>query len=66
MRRTTAKAAEYLEFGIEHVWVIDPSARVGYIGTANGLELARSGVLSIAGTPIQVALADLFHELDQA
>jgi len=66
MRRTTAKAAEYLEFGIEHVWIIDPSARVGYVGTANGLELARSGVLSIAGTPIKVVLAELFTELDRA
>jgi len=65
LRRTAAKAAEYLEFGIEHVWVIDPSARVGYVGTANGLELARSGELSIAGTPIRVVLADLFAELDR-
>ena len=28
MRRTAKKAAEYLEFGVEHVWVIDPIARV--------------------------------------
>jgi len=66
LRHTTAKAAEYLKFGIEHVWVIDPSARVGYVGTADGLELVRSGVLSIAGTPIQVILEDLFAELDRA
>jgi Uma2 family endonuclease len=42
LRRTAAKTAEYLAFGIEHVWVIDPAARVGYRGTVNGLELARS------------------------
>ena len=66
MRRTTAKAAEYLAFGIEHVWVIDPNARVGYRGTADGLELVRSGELTISETPIRIVLADLFAELDRA
>ena len=65
LRRTAAKAAEYLAFGIENVWVIDPAARVGYRGTANGLELARSGELAIAETPIRIVLADLFAELDR-
>jgi len=65
LRRTTAKAAEYLAFGIEHVWVIDPNARVGYRGKADGLELARSGELTIPETPIRIVLADLFAELDR-
>jgi len=64
LRRTTAKAAEYFAFGIEHVWVIDPDARVAYRGTTNGLELVRSGELAIPGTPIRIVLADLFAELD--
>ena len=65
LRRTAAKSAEYLAFSIEHVWVIDPAARVGYRGTANGLELARSGELAIPETPIHIVLADLFAELDR-
>lgn len=65
LRRTAAKAAEYLAFGIEHVWVIDPNARVGYRATADGLELTRSGELAIAETPIRIVLADLFAELDR-
>jgi Uma2 family endonuclease len=65
LRRTRAKAAEYLAFGIEHVWVIDPAARVGYRGTADGLELVRSGELAIPETPIRIVLADLFGELDR-
>jgi Uma2 family endonuclease len=64
LRRTSAKSAEYLAFGIEHVWVIDPAARVAYRGTANGLELVRDGELTIPETPIHVVLADLFAELD--
>ncbi len=65
LRRTAAKAAEYLAFGIEHVWIIDPAARVGYRGTASGLELVRSGELAIPETPIRIVLADLFAELDR-
>jgi Uma2 family endonuclease len=65
LRRTAAKTAEYMAFGIEHVWVIDPAARVGYRGTASGLELDRSGELAIPEAPICIVLADLFAELDR-
>ena len=65
LRRTAAKTAEYLAFGIEHVWVIDPAARVAYLGTTNGLELVRTGELTIPESPIRIVLADLFAELDQ-
>jgi Uma2 family endonuclease len=65
LRRTAAKVAEYMAFGIENVWVIDPNARVGYRGTKTGLELARSGDLAIPGTPIRIVLAELFAELDR-
>jgi len=65
MSRTAKKAAEYLTFGIEHVWVIDPYARVAYRGTSQGLELIRSGELSIPGSTIRIALDELFSELDR-
>ncbi len=65
LRRTADKSAEYLGFGIEHVWVIDPYARVAYRGTAQGLELIRSGELSIPDSPIRIVLEDLFAELDR-
>jgi Uma2 family endonuclease len=65
LRRTRDKAAEYLAFGIEHVWIIDPTARVGYRGTATGLELARSGELAIPESPIRIVLAEMFAELDR-
>jgi Uma2 family endonuclease len=65
LSRTSAKAAEYRAFGIEHVWVVDPYARVGYRGTAKGLELVRSGELSIPDTRIHVVLSDVFAELDR-
>jgi hypothetical protein len=65
MRRAKKKATHSLQFGIEHVWVIDPHARVAYRGTANGLELVPSGELSVPGTPIVIRIAELFKKLDR-
>lgn len=65
MRRTARKAAEYLEFGIEHVWVIDPHARLAYRGTNTGLERVPTGELAVADTPIVVHIDELFDKLDR-
>jgi Uma2 family endonuclease len=65
IRRAAKKAAEYLQFGIEHVWVIDPHARVGYRGEASGLELVPGGVFTVTGTHIQVSISELFEKLDR-
>ena len=65
IRRAATKAIQYLDFGIEHVWVIDPSARVAYRGTKAGLELVPSGELTVDGTPIVIRIAELFAKLDR-
>lgn len=65
IRRATSKAGEYREFGVEHIWVIDPSARVAYRGGAAELELVPSGELSIPGTMILVRIRELFEKLDR-
>jgi len=64
LRRAEVKAREYLQFGLEHVWIIDPYARVAYRASSNGLELQANGELTVSGTPIVVRLADLFEKLD--
>jgi Uma2 family endonuclease len=66
IRRASMKAAEYLNFGVENVWVIDPSARVAYQGSSSGLELVRSGELTVPDSEILVRIAELFEKLDQA
>ena len=63
--RARKKAAEYLQFGIEHVWIIDPQARVAYCGVAAGLERVSSGELAVPGTPILIRIAELFEKLDK-
>ena len=65
IRRAGKKAAEYIQFGIEHVWVIDPQARVAYRGTATALDRIPSGELAVPGTPILIRIAELFEKLDR-
>ena len=65
MRRAANKAAAYRDFGVEHVWVIDPNARVAYRGGDKGLERVPSGELTVEGTPIVIRIADLFEKLDR-
>jgi Uma2 family endonuclease len=64
-RRTGNKATEYVQFGVEHVWVIDPKARAVYRGTVKGLEQVPSGELTVPGTPIVIRIAELFEKLDR-
>jgi Uma2 family endonuclease len=65
LRRAAAKALEYLEFGVEHVWVIDPQKRVAYRGAETGLLQVSSGDLTVPGSPILVRALELFEKLDQ-
>jgi len=65
IRRIEKKAVEYLQFGIEQVWVIDPHARVAYRGAATGLALVSGGELTVPGTPILVRISELFEKLDR-
>ena len=60
------RADDYLNFGTEHVWVVDPELRRAYVFTRTAMQEPENGVLAIAGTPIQVVLSDLFAELDRA
>ena len=60
------KAEEYRLFGVENIWVIDPEKRVAYRYAKSGLEEVRSGELAVPGTPIRVALREMFAELDRA
>jgi Uma2 family endonuclease len=66
VRAMHGKAAEYMSFGVENIWIIDPEPRIAYRYTPAGLEEVRTGELAVAETPIRVVLSELFAELDRA
>jgi Uma2 family endonuclease len=57
---------DYLGFGIENVWILDPETRKVWTADRKGLHLVQNGELVVAGTPIRVVLSELFAELDRA
>lgn len=65
LREVREKAAEYRLFGIENIWIIDPEPRIAYRYAESALEEVLTGELTVPGTPIRVALDDLFAELDR-
>ena len=59
--RYNERLSDYRQMGIQNVWVIDPSTRVGYdCSTAAWLPVEE---FRVAGTPIFLRLADLWTEL---
>ena len=59
------RVADYVAMGVQHVWVIDPVRRLVWLGTEAGLQPHKEPVLAVAGTPIRIALADIYTELDE-
>jgi Uma2 family endonuclease len=66
LSRTTERTDEYLDFGIENIWIIDPARRLAYRVTRAGFELAPAGEITVPETLIRVVLSELFAELDRA
>ena len=64
LRAMRERVDDYLDFGVSHVWILDPSTRRAYVCTRRGFAEPESGILEVPGTPIRLPLAELFAELD--
>ncbi len=65
LRAMQEKAAEYRQFGIEHIWIIDPAPRIAYRYADNALQMVQTGELTVPETPVRVVLSEMFAELDR-
>lgn len=66
LSRFQARINDYLAFGVEHIWIVDPESRTAYTADAGGLHVVQSRELTVPGTPIRVVLSEMFAELDRA
>jgi Uma2 family endonuclease len=65
LSRILKKCAEYHQFGIAHLWVIDPAERSLFHFTESGLTIQLDGVLSVSGTPISIDIQEIFARMDR-
>jgi Uma2 family endonuclease len=62
-RRMEERIADYLRFGIPNVWVLEPQSRRAWAITPEGRQES-TDTLGVTGSPITVALDELFKELE--
>ena len=62
--RIEPKIDEYLNFGIRHVWLIDPRERRAWLFTNEG-KRETTEILSTVDPDIQLPLTEIFAELDE-
>ena len=63
LRSIRDKVEDYLNFGVEHVWILDPLRRDALIADRRGYHAPTDDVLVVSGTPIHMPLPQLFAEL---
>lgn len=61
MRRVLVKIADYLEFGVRYVWLIDPLKRVATVYTAKEILPVNDGVLRTRNPDLAVSLSKIFE-----
>jgi Uma2 family endonuclease len=54
---------DYLEFGVQYVWIVDPRKRRAWVHTSEGVREVRDGVLRTANPEIAIALEGVFSAL---
>jgi len=58
------KIRNYIDFGVQHIWVVDPATRKGWdCSNSNWVPKER---FEVTGSPIYLSLTELFAELDEA
>ena len=65
LSRQRYRCEDYLRMGVPEVWIFDPIARTAYVQRDGSFEEHRSGTLQLAGTAIELPLAEIFAALDE-
>jgi Uma2 family endonuclease len=66
LNRFQDRIDDYLAFGVQNIWILDPERRFAWTAAKDGLHPVQNGELTVPETPIRVVLSELFAELDRA
>ena len=61
MTRVETRLKEYLQMGVEYVWLVDPMTHEAWSYSDFGKLTVTDGVLRTANPDLEIALADLFR-----
>ena len=64
MAEIQERVDDYLQMGVQVVWVIDPHQRRAFFSKEEGTTLPAFELLIVDGTEIAVSVKDIFDELD--
>ncbi len=66
LRGMQERVDDYLNFGVQHVWILDPAVKRAYVCTPTAFQEPEHGVLLVPDTPIRLVLSELFDQVEQA
>jgi Uma2 family endonuclease len=66
LRSMRERVDDYLNFGVRHVWILDPGSKRAYVCTATAFQEPEHGVLAVPDTPIRLVLNELFDQVELA
>ena len=65
LSRFRVKIDDYVAFGVENIWIVDPATRSAMTADRFGMHPVETGELTVPNTPIRILLAEMFAELDR-
>ena len=65
MSEMQERVEDYLRRGVAAVWVIDPNRRKIFSVAAEGKLTPVLETLALQGTPVEIAVSEIFAELDR-
>ena len=60
------RVRDYLQLGVKNIWAFDPETREAYLCDGAGFQKVFTPELSVPGTPIRLALAEIFPQINSA
>ncbi len=66
LRSMRERVDDYLNFGVQHVWILDPATRRAYVCSRTGFQEPENSVLIVPNAPIRLVLSELFRQIEQS
>ena len=63
LRSMRERVDDYLNFQVQHVWILDPAVKRAYICTRTAFQEPNDAQLTVPGTPIRLLLGELFKQI---